>query len=196
MRGAHVSDNDLLLSQGLGKRSCSDRAAIEKALHGLAGGRVAGSAVIRFEFEAVKDGGIVTGGNHHAADGALVFHRKGDRGCGCRHGRQHHLEIICGKHLRGAPAELIREKAAVIADDDSFLGTGRRMRAPIISRGLGNTGDIGEGKILSNNRTPTVRAKFDLNHSKSLAEEKPAAKSAVGSRIRSPGRTGWGRRRR
>ena len=73
---------------------------------------------MRLELEAVESGRVVAGGNHHAADGALVLDRKGNRGRRRGLWRQHDLEAIAGEYFRGTLGKLVREKPPVIADDD------------------------------------------------------------------------------
>ena len=47
---------------------------VQETFNRLARFRIARTAVIRLELEAVENGRVVAGGNHHAADGAQVFH--------------------------------------------------------------------------------------------------------------------------
>ena len=71
MRGADIGNGDLTGFYGFSQRHGFDRIAVEKTFDGPARFRIAGTAVVRLEFEAIEDGRIVAGGDHHAADGAL-----------------------------------------------------------------------------------------------------------------------------
>ena len=118
---------------------------------------------MRLELEAVKDRRIVAGGNHHAANGAPVFHGKRYRRRRGRVGGQNDLEVVARENLSGPSAELVGEKPSVIADDDFFLCADHRICAPVVGRGLSDTLDIGERKILSNNGPPAVGSELDLH---------------------------------
>ena len=76
MRGADIGDFDLTGLDGVGQRHGFDRIAVEKTFDDPARFRIAGTAVVRLEFEAIEDGWIVAGGDHHAADGALRLDRE------------------------------------------------------------------------------------------------------------------------
>ena len=69
------------------------------------------------EFEAVEARWIVAGRDHHAANGALGSHGKGDGGRGGGFTGEDDLEAVAGQNLGGAQAEFIGGEAAVEADD-------------------------------------------------------------------------------
>ena len=89
-----------------------------KTFDGLAGFRIAGAAVERFEFEAVENRRIVAGGNHHAADGVLGLDGKGNRRRRRRLRREHDLKTVAGQNFGGGLRKAVGKKPAVKADDD------------------------------------------------------------------------------
>lgn len=91
---------------------------VQQFFHGLAFFRAAGAAKMRLEFEAVKDGRIMAGGDHYATDRAKVFYREGNAGRRRGFWREDDLKSVSGKNFGGDPRETRGQKAAVIANDN------------------------------------------------------------------------------
>ena len=119
---------------------------------------------MRLQLEAIERGWIVAGGDHHPAGRPPGLDRVGNRRGGRRLVRQHDLIPVCREDLGGAPAELIGEKAAIVADDDRAPGAWDRVGLPVIRGGLGDAFQVGEGEILRDDRAPAVGAELDLTH--------------------------------
>src|ERR1043166_450204 len=152
MGRANVPCRDLLLFHASGQFHGLDRTPVQEAFHRLAGRGFRGAAVVRFELKTGEHWRVVAGGDHHASNGALGFHREGHRRGGSGGWRQDNRKSIAGKNLSGALTELVREKPPVIADDDLFLCPGDRMRAPIVSGRLRKQIYGGESELLGDDR--------------------------------------------
>ncbi len=178
MRRTDVSDFDLSRFDGFGQRNGFDRIFAEKTFDGLAGFRIAGAAVVRFEFEAVETWRIVAGSDHHAADGVQLFHGEGNRRRRRRFRREDNLKIVSGKNFRRDLREAVGKKPAVVTDnnfrfmpEDFRLGIGN-FRLPKVRRRLHDARNIGEREILRDHRAPAIRAEFDWCHAPSLSAKK------------------------
>ena len=99
----------------------ADRIFVQATFNGLARFRIARTAVIRLELEAVENRRIVAGGNHHAADGAQIFDGERNRRRRRRFGRKDDLKMISGENFGRELCKSVGEKPAVIADDDFSL---------------------------------------------------------------------------
>ncbi len=156
--------------------------AAEKTFDGLAFVGTAGAAVMRFEFEAVENRRIVTGGNHHAANRAQLFDREGNRRRGCRFRRENNLKTVASQDLGGSLGETVGEKPAIKTDNDNGLASvefgirNSEFGVPIVCGGLRDARDVYKVEILRDDRAPAVRAEFDLSHAESLAQEPSPAK--------------------
>ena len=132
---------------------------------------------MRLELEAIEAGRIVAGGDHHAADGAEIFHGEGNARRRRRFRREDDLEIVSGKNFGGNLRKTVGEKTAVVADNDFRLAPENfrfgisNFGFPEICRGLRDAGDVGKGKIFRDDRAPAVRAEFDLCHAQSLSKK-------------------------
>ena len=105
----------------------------------------------------------MAGGDHHAANGMLVFNGVRHRRRGRWAGSQDYLEAVAREHLSRALAKSVREEAPVVPDDDPLFGARHRVRRPVFSRRLRDARDISKGKLVRDDRPPTVRAEFDAH---------------------------------
>lgn len=91
---------------------------VQQFFHGLAFFRAAGAAKMRLEFEAVKDGRIMAGGDHHATDRAKFFYCEGNAGRRRGFWRENDLKPVSVKNFGGDPRKTVGQKAAVVANDN------------------------------------------------------------------------------
>ena len=164
MGRSNVFDNHLLLFQRVVQRNGAKWTLVLPGFDALTNDRLGGAAIMRLQFETIKHGRIVTGGNHYAADGAQGFDGKRDGRRRRRHGSQRDLEAVTGEDLRRPGRELVREKSPIVTDHGPLLRSLNGRGIPIIRRGLGHAFHVLERKILGDDRPPAVGSKPDLPH--------------------------------
>ena len=119
-----------------------------------------------FNFKTVELRGIVAGGDHDAADSALLLDGEGDGRSRSGIGTKADFESVGGEDFGGAAAEGIGEEAAIVADYGFWLGAGDRVGFPIIGSGLGNAFDVGKSEILGDDCAPAVCSELDRHLSR------------------------------
>src|SRR5262249_47786356 len=128
----------------------------------LAGGGFRGATVMGFEFETIKNRGVMACRDHHPANGALLLYGKGNGGRWGRRWSEHHLVAVPGDNLSSASPKPVRKKPSVVTDNPTPFGAWHRVCTPVIGRRLGNAFDVPKREILRDDRPPTVRPEFNL----------------------------------
>ena len=159
-----ILDGYRSIPHGVTQGHRADGLPIQLGFDGLTHRGLRRPAEMRLELETVKRGRIVAGGNHHSAQGLLLLHPVGDGWRGRGTGGQDHLKSIGGEDFRGALRKLIREESTVVSDDDLRIAARDWVSFPVVSAGLSHAIKIREGKILRNDRSPTIGSEFDLRH--------------------------------
>src|SRR2546423_10280710 len=108
----------------------------------------------------------MAGGDHDATDRLLSFHGEGDGGSRGWPRGENHVEIVCGENFGGTLGKLVREEPAVVAHDDFLLSIGSWIGTPVIGGCLGDSLDVLEIEVFSDDRPPAVGAKLDLCHAR------------------------------
>src|SRR6185436_13734167 len=109
------------------------------------------------QLEAIEDRWIVAGRDHHATNGLLRLDRKRNGRRWRRRGRENDLKAVLRHYGGGRFSESVREKAAVVANNNFLFSSRNRIGVPIICRRLCNASDICKSEFLRDDCTPSIR---------------------------------------
>ena len=118
MRRADIGNGDLTGFYGFSQRRGFDRIAVEKTFDGPARFGIAGAAIVRFELEPIEDWRVMTGGNHHPADGMQIFNGERNRRRWRRLRRENDLKAVARENFRRCLGKFVREQPPVVTDDN------------------------------------------------------------------------------
>ena len=106
----------------------------------------------------------MTGSDINPAAGFVPANRMRDDGRRSVAVGQPRLKSIAGHNLRTPRGKLPRQKSGVIADDQPFGGTGRRISDECLRDGVGGNFNVGKRERVTNDAAPTGSSKFDNRH--------------------------------
>ena len=124
------------------------------------------SASLDKHLHPVVQGGVVAGGDRHAAGQLVILHGEHDKGRGSLP-LHHHTGHACSRHHLGGPVgRLLGEEPPVVADEEAPLGHPLLFHLPGQSRG--KQLDVGLGEAVADDGPPAAGSEFDVAHCSSL----------------------------